>query len=432
MTLTLEHIQAAAGRIAGATVNTPFAKSVTLSDIAGCEVYNKFENHQFTASFKDRGALNKLLLLQQEGGTGNGVVTASAGNHAKALAYHSKRLGIPTTIVMPVNTPNVKVQDTKDLGARVVLDGGVLDEAAVRANELVDKEGLVYVHPFDDWDIMAGQGTVALEMLEREPDLEAVIAPVGGGGLIAGMATAAKTLNPRIKIYGVEVAGYPSVRTALGLGERREGLGGRMKSWKGAGKSGGKGAGKSGRLATSTTIAEGIAVKQPGKRSLEVIERLVDDIFIVDESAIEDAINLYLVIEKTVSEGAGAAALAAVLGDKKRFKGLKAGLVLSGANIDSRILASVLMRRLVKRGSIVQFIVEIDDSPGSLSEVSSVMSEFGGNILDVSHQRMFADLPVKRAELLMTVETRDASQIKDITARLEELGYNTRLKDIHA
>ena len=414
MSLNIKDIRAAARRIGDSVVDTRFERSVTLSEIAGCTVYNKFENLQFTASFKDRGALNKLLLLPRDEAA-VGVVAASAGNHAKAVAYHAKWLEIPATIVMPVNTPNVKVQDTKALGARVVLHGKVLEEAAVRARQLVEKEGLVYVHPFDDLQIMAGQGTVALEMLSREPDLEALVVPVGGGGLIAGMATAARALSPSVKIYGVEVEGYPSVHRALGVDGSRPADG----SSQAEGQS-------------LTTIAEGIAVKQPGGRTMEVIRRLVDDMLIVSEDDIEDAINLYLVVEKTVSEGAGAAALAAVLGHKKLFSGLKTGLVLSGANIDSRILASVLMRRLVKRGSIVQFLIAIDDSPGRLSEISSIMSDFGGNILDVSHQRLFAALPVKRAELIMTVETRDASQVQDILSRLQQRGYTARLKDIHA
>ncbi|MGI9250501.1 MAG: pyridoxal-phosphate dependent enzyme [Pseudohongiellaceae bacterium] len=440
-TLTLEDIQAAAKRIAGATINTRFEKSVTLSGIAGCDIYNKFENLQFTASFKDRGALNKLLLLQ-EGGLATGVVAVSAGNHAKAVAYHAQRLNIPATIVMPVNTPNVKVEDTKSMGARVVLHGNVIDEAAVHAHELVEKEQLVLVHPFDDLDIMAGQGTMALEMLEQEPDLDAIVVPIGGGGLIAGIATAAKALNPAIKIYGVEVEAYPSAYKALrkqgylansaAADKQKLSKASKPKSNSKPGVDVGESALPSHHRTGVATIAEGIAVKQPGKRTLEVMQGLVDDIFIVNESGLEEAIYLYLSIEKTVSEGAGAAALAAVLDNKEKFRGLKTALILCGANIDSRILASVLMRRLVKHGRIVQFLVEIDDSPGRLSEISTAVGEFGGNILDVSHQRMFASLPVKCAELCMTVETRDASQTQDILARLKELGYKARVNDFQA
>ena len=399
MTLTLKNIQDAASRISSATINTRFEKSQTLSAMAGAELYLKFENFQFTASFKDRGALNKLLVLQQQGEV-KGVVAMSAGNHAKAVAYHAQRLDIPATIVMPRNTPNVKVQDTKNFGARVVLNGDTLDEAANHAHQIAESENLIFVHPYNDLEIMAGQGTVALEMLEVEPNLDCIIVPVGGGGLIAGVATAAKAIKPDIKIIGVEVEAYPSVHNALNGIQHGQG---------------------------GSTIAEGIAVKQPGDKTLEVIRRLVDDVLVVSEESIEDAVNLLLSIEKTVTEGAGAATLAAVLQNQDKFRDLKVALILSGANIDSRILASLLMRRLVREGRIVRFLVEIDDSPGSLSDVAQAIGEFGGNILDVSHQRMFASVPIKKADLYLTVETRDAEQNQDILARLKELGYDAEL-----
>jgi len=399
VTITLQDIEEAALRLGKAVSNTRCEKSFTLTDIAGTEIFNKFENLQFTASFKDRGALNKLLRLQEDG-LSTGVIAVSTGNHAKAVAYHAQRLGIEATIVMPLNTPNVKVQDTKSLGVRVVLFGKTVDAAAVHACELEAAENLVFVHPFDDPDIIAGQGTVALEMLEQVPELDAIVVRIGGGGLIAGVAIAVKALKPDIKIYGVQAEAYQSVHGALHDHDKHTG---------------------------GSTIAEGIAVKQPGKHTLEIIHRLVDDILIVNEESIEEARNLYLSIEKTVSEGAGAAPLAATLHNKEVFAGLKTGLILSGANIDSRILASVLMRRLVKLGRIVQFLIEMDDSPGSLSEVAAVISEYGGNILDVSHQRMFASVPIKRAELYLTVETRDATQTQDILGRLKELGYKARL-----
>ena len=367
--------------------------------MAGNELYLKFENFQFTASFKDRGALNKLLVLQQQGEV-KGVIAMSAGNHAKAVAYHAQRLAIPATIVMPRNTPNVKVQDTKNFGARVVLNGDTLDEAASCAHQIAESEDLIFVHPYNDNEIMAGQGTVALEMLAAEPELDCIVVPVGGGGLIAGVATAAKAINPQIRIIGVEVEAYPSVHNALNGIQQTQG---------------------------GSTIAEGIAVKQPGDKTLEVIRRLVDDVLVVSEDAIEDAVNLLLSIEKTVTEGAGAATLAAVLQNQDKFSGLKVALILSGANIDSRILASLLMRRLVNKGRIVRFRVEIDDSPGSLSDVAQAIGEFGGNILDVSHQRMFASVPIKKADLYLTVETRDAEQNQDILARLIELGYTAEL-----
>ena len=395
----LPHIQAAAQRIADATINTRFEKSLTLSDILGTQIHLKFENLQFTASFKDRGALNKLLLLQAQGNR-QGVIAMSAGNHAKSVAYHAQRLGIAATIVMPKNTPNVKVEDTRNFGARVILHGRNLDEAAVHAREVAGAENLVFVHPFNDPDIIAGQGTVALEMLAAQPDLDTIVVPVGGGGLIAGVATAAKALRPRIRIIGVEVEAYPSVHGALHGHDRYTG---------------------------GSTIAEGIAVKQPGDLTLAIIRRLVDDVLIVKEESIEEAIYLLLSIEKTVTEGAGAAALSAVLSDPSRFAGQKTALILTGGNIDSRILASVLMRRLASKGRIVRFLIEIDDAPGSLSEVAAVVGEFGGNILDVSHQRMFASVPIKRADLYLTVETRDAAQNQDILARLRERGYDAEL-----
>jgi threonine dehydratase len=399
MTLNLKDIQDAAARISSATINTRFEKSRTLSAMADADLYLKFENFQFTASFKDRGALNKLLILQQQGDV-KGVIAMSAGNHAKAVAYHAQRLGIPATIVMPINTPNVKVEDTKSFGARVILEGDTLDQSASHASLVAEEQSLVFVHPYNDLDIMAGQGTVAMEMLEAEPDLNCIVVPIGGGGLVAGVATAAKAINPEIKIIGVEVEAYPSVHNALNG----------IQSSKGG-----------------STIAEGIAVKQPGDLTLEVIRRLVDDILIVSEESIEEAINFFLSIEKTVTEGAGAAPLAAVLSNPDIFRGMKTALILSGANIDSRILASVLMRRLVSKGRIVRFLVEIDDSPGSLSDVSEAIGEFGGNILDVSHQRMFASVPIKKAELYLTVETRDAAQNIEILARLKELGYDAEL-----
>ena len=399
MRLTLQDIQSAAARIASATVNTRFEKSHTLSSMAGIELYLKFESFQFTASFKERGALNKLLLLQEQGIT-EGVIAMSAGNHAKAVAYHAQRLNIPTTIVMPRNTPNVKVQDTKNFGALVILFGDSLDESANHAKDIAASEGLVFVHPYNDLDIMAGQGTVALEMLIAEPELDCIVVPIGGGGLIAGVATAAKAIKPDIKIIGVEVEAYQSVHNALHGTAKTEG---------------------------GSTIADGIAVKQPGDLTLEVIRRLVDEVLVVSEDAIEEAINLFLSIEKTVTEGAGAAALSAVLSNTAIFQNQKTALILTGANIDSRILASVLMRRLVKKGRIVRFLVEIDDSPGNLSEVAEAIGEFGGNILDVSHQRMFASVPVKKADLFLTVETRDAEQNQDILTRLQELGYRAKL-----
>lgn len=399
MPITLEDIQAAAQRIAPAIIDTRFEKSQTLSSILGAEVFLKFENLQFTSSFKERGSLNKLLQLSEQE-RASGVIAMSAGNHAKAIAYHAQRLGIPATIVMPKNTPNVKVEDTRNFAARVVLEGSSLDEAADYARELASKEGLVFVHPYDDEQIIAGQGTMALEMLQAEPGLEAIVVPIGGGGLISGIAIAAKAINPDIKIIGVEVAGYPSVSNELqGL---RSDMGG-------------------------TTIAEGIAVKQPGALTMEVIRRLVDEIIVVSEEAIEDAIDLLITIEKTVTEGAGAASLAAVMTKPSLFKESRTAIVLSGANIDSRILASVLMRRLVRMGRIIRYLIKIDDSPGTLSDVTAMIGELGGNIMEVSHQRMFGSIPVKEADLHLTVEIRDSAQGEEILNKLLQRGYKAKL-----
>ena len=399
MPITLKQIQAAAERIDSAIICTRFEKSITLSTITGAELVIKFENLQFTASFKDRGALNKLLQLSKAERT-SGVIAMSAGNHAKAVAYHAQRLGIPATIVMPKNTPNVKVEDTRKFQARVILQGSSLEDASEHAVKLAASDGLAFVHPYDDAHIVAGQGTVALEMLAAQPDLDIIVVPVGGGGLIAGVATAAKTLKRDIKIIGVEVAGYPGVYDAL------------------HGETGQRG---------GSTIAEGIAVKRPGELAMEVIRRLVDDVVLVSEEAIEEAVNLYINIEKTVSEGAGAATLAAALIHPDLFKDQKTGLILSGANIDSRILASVLMRRLVKKGRIVRFLIQIDDTPGILSDVTALVGGLGGNILEVSHQRMFSSVPVKEADLYLTVETRDATQSQEILKKLCEAGYSTEL-----
>jgi threonine dehydratase len=403
MAISLSDIQAAAQRIGGAIINTPFDKSITLSNIIGAEIFLKFENLQFTASFKERGALNKLLSLSTEDRK-IGVIAMSAGNHAKALAYHAQRLGIPATIVMPKNTPNVKVEDTKNFGARVLLEGRNLDEAAKFAHNLATEEGLVFVHPYNDETIMSGQGTLALEMLAAQPDLDVIVVPIGGGGLISGIATAAKAINPQIEIFGVEVEGYPSVYNAMhNLPD----------------------------VVGASTIAEGIAVKKPGSLNLEVISRLVDDVFVVTEEDIEEAINILITIEKTVTEGAGAASLAAVMANPKLFAGKKVGVLLCGANIDSRILASILMRRLVRKGKIVRYLIKLTDLPGALSEVSATIGKFGGNILEVSHQRMFGAVHVKDADLYVTVETRGIEQSQEILKELCNAGYAAELlKDL--
>ena len=396
---TIDDIRAAHERIANSIVNTKFEQSLTLSSILGADIWLKFENLQFTSSFKERGALNKLLQLNKEE-TSRGVIAMSAGNHAKAVAYHAQRLGIPATIVMPINTPIVKIEDTKNFGANVELYGMSLDESGTHAKAIAEEQGLTFIHPYDDPLIIAGQGTVALEMLETNPDLEVLVVPIGGGGLIAGNAIAAKAIKPDIKIIGVEVEAYASAYQAL------------------------KGSSSS---LQGSTIAEGIAVKEPGELSMAVIRELVDDIVLVSEEAIEEAINQLVVIEKTVTEGAGAAALAAVATHPNLFQGLRIGVFLCGANIDSRILASVLMRHLIRKGRIVRYLIRIQDLPGTLADITEIVGDAGGNILEVSHQRMLADVPVKDADLSLTVETRDGDQSKLILTKLQESGYNTTL-----
>ncbi|MDA1372761.1 MAG: threonine ammonia-lyase [Proteobacteria bacterium] len=396
MAISLEDIQAAAERIESAIIHTHLEHSTTLSAMLGSEVFLKFENLQFTSSFKERGALNKLLQLS-EAEKQTGVIAMSAGNHAKAVAYHAQRLGIPATIVMPVNTPNVKVEDTENFAAKVILSGTTLHESADHARQLAMEGNLVFVHPYNDEVVITGQGTVALELLAANPDLDIIVVPVGGGGLISGIATAAKAIKSAIRIIGVEVAAYPGAYNALHEEKLPE-----------------KG---------GATIAEGIAVKQPGELTLEIMRRLVDDIVIVNEETIEEALNLLITIEKTVTEGAGAAALAAVMAHPQLFQGKQTAVILSGANIDSRILASVLMRRLVRQGRIVQYLVKISDSPGTLSDVTEMIGDLGGNILEVSHQRMFGGMAVREADLYLTVETRDAEQSEEILNKLQASDY---------
>ncbi len=399
MTVTLDDIRAAAAVLEGAIVKTPTAPSRVLSDLCGCEVVLKFENLQYTASFKDRGALVKLLSLGPAERKA-GVIAASAGNHAQGVAYHAGRLGIPATIVMPTATPFTKVRHTEAFGARVVLHGEGLDETEAHARVLQKEAGLAFVHPYDDEKIVAGQGTVALEMLEAAPDLEFLVIPIGGGGLAAGMAVAAKGLKPGIEIVGVEAALYPSMKHAI--------------------QGAAPGAG-------GQTIAEGIAVKLPGGITRPIIEELVDDILLVDEAELEAAVQMFVEIEKSVVEGAGAAALAAVLGNRERFAGRKVGLVVSGGNIDSRLLASILMRGLAREGRMVSVRVEISDAPGTLALVAQLIGEKGGNIIEIYHQRMFYDVPVKMAELDVVIETRDPGHVDAIVAALRDAGFPTRL-----
>jgi threonine dehydratase len=397
--VTLEDIEDAAARIGDAVVHTPCLRSETLSRIAKADVWVKFENLQFTASFKERGALNTLLQLTDEEKK-RGVIAMSAGNHAQGVAYHAGRLGMPATIVMPSFTPNTKVEHTRGHGARVVLHGDTLAEAATEAHRLADAHKLVFVHPYDDPRIIAGQGTIALEMLQDVPELDTLLAPVGGGGMIAGCAVAARGLKPDIKVIGVETTSYAAMHQLL-AGEPV--------------------------TAGGDTIAEGIAVRDIGKTPLAIARALLDQVLTVDEVAIESAIALFLEVEKTVAEGAGAACLAALLAHPQHFIGRKVGLVLSGGNIDTRLLASVLLRGLVRDGRIVRLRLMIGDLPGQLARVSGLIGKAGGNIVEVQHQRLFGAVVAKRTELDVTVETRGRDHARELVDALSAEGFKVRV-----
>ena len=395
MSITIADIEEARRVIKGAVLHTPMLPAPRLSALTGAQVFVKYENFQVTNSFKDRGALNKLTSLG-EAERRRGVITMSAGNHAQAVAYHAQRLNIPATIVMPVTTPYVKVAATRAHGAEVVLDGETIAEAQARCERLMSERGLTLVHPYDDARIIAGQGTVALEMLEEVADLDALLIPVGGGGLIAGNAVAARAVNGQIEIVGAEAALYPSFWNALHNEQRP--LGG-------------------------ATLAEGIAVKNVGKLTLPMVRELVAEIILVDEPHLERAVNAYTTLQKTVAEGAGAAGLAALLAAPDRFRGRKVGLILSGGNIDPRILASITVRELEREGRVVSFRLDIPDRPGVLGHIATRLGELGANILEVEHRRLLLDVPAKGTKLDVTVETRDAAHAEEIYAALAAEGY---------
>ena len=398
MVIDFDQIQAAAARLKGHIERTPLRHSRTLSQITGAEVWIKFENLQFTAAYKERGALNKLLQLTQAERT-RGVIAASAGNHAQGLAYHGSRLGIPVTIVMPRTTPMVKVEHTRAFGAEVVIDGDTYDEAGEIALKLCEARGLTFVHPFNDPAVIVGQATIALEMLEDQPDIEIMPVPIGGGGLISGVATAAKSMSNKISIVGVEPAMYPSFTA-------------RMRGVVAA--TGGQ------------TIAEGIAVKQVGDLTYAVARPLIDDVLLVEEPYFERAVALYCNVEKTIAEGAGAASLAALLAYPEKFRGQKAGLILTGGNIDTRLLASVLTRELVRAQRLVSLRIVGDDRPGLLANVSAMIGNMGANIVEVAHNRLSLDVPAKGAEFDIMIETRDALHTQEIIQALREAGYPPR------
>src|SRR5467141_1994843 len=395
MSVSIADIEAARRTIAGEVLRTPMLPAPKLSALTGAQVYVKYENLQVTNSFKDRGALNKLASLG-ESARARGVIAMSAGNHAQAVAYHAARLTIPATIVMPVTTPFVKVEATQAHGAEVVLQGETVAEAQVRAETLARERALTFVHPYDDPLVIAGQGTIALEMLEDAPDLDLLVFPIGGGGLIAGNAVAARARKPSIEIGGAEAALYPSFWNAL-HGENRA-LGG-------------------------ATLAEGIAVKNVGVLALPIVRQLVSEIILVDEAHLERAVNAYLTLQKTMAEGAGGAGLAAMLAEPGRFRGRNVGLVLCGGNIDPRILASIMVRELERDERMVSFRLTIPDRPGVLGQIATRLGELSANILEVDHHRLFLDVPAKGAKVDVTVETRDRAHVQEILAALEAEGF---------
>lgn len=401
MTVTLEAIRAAADVLRGRVARTPCLHSRTLSKITGAQVWLKFENHQFTASFKERGALNKLMSLTAAQ-RGAGVIAVSAGNHAQGVAYHARLLGIPAVIVMPRFTPHVKVEHTRGHGAEVILAGENFDEARAHAMRVMQERGLTLVHPYDDERIIAGQGTIGLEMLEDVPELEVLVVPIGGGGLISGVATAARALKPGIAVVGVQTERFPSMLCAV---EGREPVFG------------------------ASTLADGIAVKTPGKLTLEIVRRLVERILLVDEGDIEHAILMLLEIEKTVVEGAGAAGLAALVRHRDRFVGKRVGLVLCGGNIDPLMLSDVIRRGMVRTGRLSRLRVRLRDLPGSLARVTATLAEANANIEEVHHQRDFTNLPLQDAEVEFVLETRGFEHVRQVMAALESAGVEVALRN---
>ena len=396
MSVTLEDVDAAAGTIRGSIVRTPSAVSETLSDVLGCVVVVKFENLQFVASFKERGARNKLASLSATERAG-GVVAVSAGNHAQAVARHAQLLGIDATIVMPETTPYVKVGRTKALGARVELHGESVAEAMSYCHALVEREGRLFVHPFDDPLVIAGQGTVALELFADHSDLDALIVPVGGGGLLAGMSVVARAIAPSVELFGVQTESYPSMARALAHDDRPV-LGG-------------------------PTMADGIAVEKAGALTSALLADAGVEIMTISERSIEEGVNLFLEIEKVVAEGAGAAGLAALIEHRDRFAGRRVGIVLTGGNIDPRLLSSVILRGLVHSGRLSRLRVWLDDRPGALSRLTAVVGTAGGNIVEVQHQRLFAAGPIRTTEVELAVETMDRDHAETLVRSLKENGY---------
>jgi threonine dehydratase len=401
--LTLDHVRAAHARIKDSIVDTPTLHSKTLSALTGANIFLKFENLQFTAAFKERGALNALLLLSDEA-LGRGVIAASAGNHAQGLSYHGTRLGVPVTIVMPVTTPTVKVMQTESVGGNVVLHGETFDDAYKYARTLEVERGLTFVHPFDDPNVAAGQGTVALEMLAAVPDLDMLVVPIGGGGLLSGMGTAARGINPDIGLIGVQAELYPSMYAHIN---------GKQMACEG------------------DTLAEGIAVKMPGAFTAKVIEKLACEIVLVSEADLETAVSLLLQIEKTVVEGAGAAGLAAIMAHKEKFAGKNVGVVLCGGNIDTRLLANVLLRDLARSGRLARLRITLQDRPGALFKVMRLFNEHNVNIIEIYHQRIFTTLPAKGLITDIECEARDADQLQGLVDGLKKANYKVERVELN-
>jgi threonine dehydratase len=398
--VTLDDIEAARRRLRGAIIETDCDWSRTLSEIAGCKLWLKFENLQFTASFKERGALNRLSALSDEE-KARGVIAMSAGNHAQGVAYHAHRVSIPATIVMPVSTPTVKVVNTQGHGAHVILHGDTVEQAAAYAHDYGRQRRLSFIHPYDDPLVIAGQGTIALEMLGAAPEIDTLVVPIGGGGLISGIGIAAKAIRPDIRLVGVQAELFPSMYNAV----------------------------KGTHLpVVGETLAEGIAVSAPGQITQTIVRRLVDDIVLVSEQELERAVSLLINIEKTVVEGAGAAGLAAVLANRRQFEGRTVGLVLCGGNIDARLLAGVLTRELAREGRLTQLSIDLVDRPGALATVANLLAEAGANIVEVTHQRVFSDLPAKRALLDVVIETRDRAHLEDAVSRLKACGLDVEVR----
>ncbi|GAB4114828.1 MAG: threonine ammonia-lyase [Rubrivivax sp.] len=397
MTVELADVRAAAARLAGQVLDTPCVESRTLGQILGCQVFLKFENLQFTASFKERGALNKLAMLVESGRPIRGVIAASAGNHAQGVAHHAQRLGLRAVIVMPVLTPTVKVERTRGFGAEVVLHGETFDAARAHALELADEQGLTFVHPFDDEAVIAGQGTIGLEMLRAQPDLDTLVIAVGGGGLISGIATAVRALKPGVQIVGVQTARFPAMVNAVKGTAHPQG---------------------------SSTIAEGIAVGQPGRITREIIGALVDDLVLVDEGDIEQAIVMLLEIEKTLVEGAGAAGLAALLKEPQRWRGRRVGLVLCGGNIDPLLLQAIIGRGMVRAGRLARIRVAARDTPGVLARITAVVGQAGANIEEVHHQRAFSMLSAQNVEVELVLQTRNREHVGAVIEAMRAAGFD--------